>query len=164
MLFTTGLATVASTGQIVIPKDFYRQPVMIVVASTAVAVSANKYIFTIWTGATGAPAAAGTTSWAVPAGRVLRLNNIQIAMTSSAVLGGSIQVFVGVGATASMVSASISTQLQLMKIQVFGAAALVSAAMNQAQADVAAGESIAIFIAASTAAVSRDCVITGFLF
>ena len=164
LLFTTGLATVASTGQIVIPKDFYRQPVMIVVTSTAVAVSANKYAYTIWTGATGAPAAAGTTSWAVPAGKVLRLNNIQIAMTSSAVLGGSIQVFVGVGATGSMISASISTQLQLLKIQVFGAAALVSAAMNQAEADVAAGESIAVFIAASTAAIARDCVITGNLF
>ena len=164
ILFSTGLATVASTGQIVIAKDFARAPVQIFMTATAVAQSVNKYLFTIWTGATGAPAAAGTTSWAVPAGKVLRLNNIQIAMTSSAVLGGSVQVFVGVGATASMISASISTQLQVLKIQVFGTAAMVSAGLFGAQADVQAGESICVFIAASTAVVSRACIIQGYLF
>lgn len=164
LLFTVGLPVQASTAQIMVVKPAPMQPVLIIVAATAVAVSANKYIFTIWTGLTGAPAAAGTTSWAVPAGKVLQLDNIQIAMTSSAVLGGSIQAFVGVGATASMVSASISTQLQLMKIQVFGAAALVSAALNMVSAHVLAGESIAVWIAASTAAISRDLVITGQLF
>jgi hypothetical protein len=163
-LYTVGLPAQASTAQIVIMRPAAMLPVMIIVPATAVAISANKYAFTIWTGATGAPAAAGTTSWAVPAGKVLQLDNIQIAMTSSAALGGSIQVFVGVGATASMISASISTQLQLMKIQVFGGAALVSAALNQVGAHVTAGESIALFMAASTAAISRDTIITGVLF
>jgi hypothetical protein len=163
-LYTVGSPAQASTAQIVIQREARVLPIMIIVTATAVAISANKYLYTIWTGATGAPAAVATTSWEVPAGRFLRLNNIQIAMTSSAVLGGSIQVFVGVGATASMISASISTQLQVMKIQVFGQAALISAALMGVSADVAAGESIAVFIAASTAANSRDTIITGQLF
>ena len=164
LLFTAGLPIQASTAQIVVVKPAPLAPVMIKVTGTAIAQSAGKYLFTIWTGATGAPAAAGTTSWAVPAGKVLRLCVLQAACTSSAVLGGSIQVFVGVGATASMISASISTQLQLMKLQMFGAAALQSAAIFGAEADVNAGESIAVFVAASTAAVLRDLLIVGKLF
>jgi hypothetical protein len=163
-IYTTGLPTQVSTGQIVIPKEVPVPYVQIVVVSTAIAQSAGKYAFTIWTGATGAPAAAGTTSWAVPAGKFLRLNALQAAITSSAVLGGSVQVFVGVGATASMISASIPTQLQVLKLQLFGAATLDRAQLLGHQADIPAGESIAVFIVASTAAILRDLVIAGNLF
>jgi hypothetical protein len=80
------------------------------------------------------------------------------------VLGGSVQVFVGVGATASMISASIPTQLQVLKLQLFGAATLDRAQLLGHQADIPAGESIAVFIVASTAAILRDLVIAGNLF
>lgn len=164
ILFTIGQPTQASTAQIVVAKQAPLQHVQIAVTSTAIAQSANKYVFTIWTGLTGAPAAAGTTSWAVPAGQVLRLSVLQAALTSSAVLGGSVQFFVGVGATASMISASIPTQLQLLKLSLFGDAALQRAQLGPVVADVTAGESIAVFIVASTAAVLRDLVIAGNLF
>jgi hypothetical protein len=161
MLFTIGLPTQASTAQIVVEKPAPMNYVQIAVTSTAIGQSAAKYLFTIWTGATGAPAAAGTTSWAVPAGQVVRLRCLQAAVTSSAVLGGSVQVFVGVGATASMVSASIQTQLQVMKLQLYPGASIERGQLQGLQADIPAGESIAVFIVASTAAVLRDLVIGG---
>lgn len=156
---------IAHTGLVVMPRAVAAQAIQIVVTSTAIAQSVNKYVFTIWTGATGAPAAAGTTSWAVPSGKLLRLNNLYAAVTSSAVVGDSIIFMVGVGATASMISASISTQLQMLKLQLFAGAALVSGGVVGYSADVTAGESIAILIAASSAAVLvGQMIVSGNLF
>jgi hypothetical protein len=63
-----------------------------------------------------------------------------------------------------MVSASISTQLQVMKLQLFGATTMQSGFLMGYEADVPAGESIAIMIQASTAAVLNNIVIAGNLY
>lgn len=138
--------------------------VQIAVTSTAIAQSAAIYLFTIWTGATGAPAAAGTTAFAVPAGKTLRILNIQGVINSSAVTGGTVNaILLGVGATASQVSASISTQLQVIKLQVLVSAGPIAASIAGYQ-DVGAGVTVGVILVGSTAAVLQQLNIMGYLF
>lgn len=152
------------TGLPVWPGTPGYQAVQIIVASTAIAQSAAIYAFTIWTGATGAPAAAATTALAVPAGKTLRLLNMQAIVNSSAVTGGTVNVILlGVAATGSQVSASISTQLQVMKLQVLVSAGPIAASIAGFQ-DVGPGVTIGVIIAASTASVLQQLVIMGYLF
>lgn len=160
---TTGLPAVASTGMIVVPKDFARQPVLIMVTSTAIAVSANFYLMTIWTN--GTVAAAATTAWPVPAGKVFRAGVLQAAMTTSAVVGGTVQfIVVAATATASMISASFRTQGFQMLGQGIVTALPVQIGPMFAEADTPAATTIGVAIVASTACVLQNVIVQGYLF
>lgn len=162
----TGTPAQGAQGQVVWPATPGYQPVQIMVTSTAGAQSAAVYLMTIWTGAIGAPAAAATTAWPVPAGKTLRINNAQAVVNSSAVTGGTVQFYLcAAGTTASHVSASVSTQLQVMKLQVLVSAGPVAASVMALQGqDVGAGTIVAMFGVGSTAYVINQVVMTGYLF
>jgi hypothetical protein len=155
----------ASVGIPVWPGILPVQPVMIVVTSTAIAISAAAYVFTMWTGVVGSPAAAGTTALAIAASHNLRILNVQAIINSSAVTGGTVNVILlAATATGAMNSASISTQMQVVKLQVLVSAGPIAASIVHGYGDIGGGTTIGVFIVASTAAILQQLVIIGYLF
>jgi hypothetical protein len=158
----TGL-TSGGTGIGVWPGTPVYTPFMMMVTSTAIAQSAAAYLMTIWTGST--VAVAGTSLYAVPAGKNLRILNMQAAMTTSAVVGGTVQfIIVQAANAASLVSGSFRTQGIVALGQGIVTALPVTVAPYGLLADVPTPSTIAPFIVASTAAVLQNMIIQGYLF
>lgn len=109
--------------------------------------------------------AAGTTAYPVPAGKVLRIQNVQLAINSSAATGGSVFVrVIGATATASFVSGSIATQPHLMVLQMLVSAGVTAGSILGGQGDLIAGTTFGVVIQASTAFNIVSGVIMGYLF
>jgi hypothetical protein len=123
--------------------------------------TASSMPMTIWTSSL---VGAGLTQYAVPAGRNLRILNMQAAWNSSAVTGGSVNVMVlYAGASASFSSgALISLPRPLML------AGVVSAGVTQNQiqgfGDIPSGQTIAVFQTAATAMNWAYVIVNGYLF
>lgn len=159
---TTALVS-GNTGVPVWPGTPPYAPVVVVIPSGAGAVSNAIYAFTIWTG--GIVVAAGTTAFPVPAGKVLRIQNVQLAINSSAVTGGSVFVrVIGATATASFASGSIATQPHLMVLQMLVSAGVTAGSILGGQGDLIAGTTFGVVIQASTAFNIVSGVIMGYLF
>lgn len=159
---TTALVS-GNTGLPVWPGTPPYAPVVIAIASGAGAQSNAIYAFTIWTG--GIVVAAGTTAYPVPAGKVLRIQNVQLAINSSAATGGSVFVrVIGATATASFVSGSIATQPHLMVLQMLVSAGVTAGSILGGQGDLIAGTTFGVVIQASTAFNIVSGVIMGYLF
>lgn len=157
-----GLAS-GATGIPVWPGTPAYSPVVIYITSTAIAQSAAVYLMTVWTG--GIVAAAGTTAYPVPAGKNLRIRNIQFAINSSAVTGGTVVVMaVGATATASHVSGSVATQPHIAMLQMLVSAGVIAGSIDGGQGDLIAATTLAIVIQASTAAQAVGGIIQGYLF
>ena len=158
-LFTTGLATVASTGAIVVPKDFARQPVVIFCSSTVIG-SSTTMLFTVYTGATQVTVT--TSAWPVPAGKVFRIMAMNIIAVSSAVLGqANFVVLVGTAAVSISVVATV------------GIAAVLPFALQASTAPFALGAYLADVVGATTVGLGMmggtscsilGAVVAGFLF
>jgi len=89
---------------------------------------------------------------------------VQAVINSSAVTGGTVNIVVlAATATAVQVSASMSTQLQPVKLQVLVSAGPVAASIA-AYADIPAATTIAIFGVGSTAYQIQQVAIMGYLF
>jgi hypothetical protein len=136
---------------------------VIAIPSGAGAVSNAIYAFTIWTG--GIVVAAGTTAYPVPAGKVLRIQNVQLAINASAVSGGSVFVrVIGATATASFVSGSVATQPHIMVLQMIVSTGVTAGSIIGGQGDLIAGTTLGVVIQASTAFNIVSGVIMGYLF
>jgi small ligand-binding sensory domain FIST len=157
---TTGLVS-GNTGLPVWPGQPVNQAWMLMVTSTAVAQSAAAYLFTVWTGTT--VATAGVSLYVLPAGKNLMVQNMEFAVTSSAVVGGTVQGILVQGAAASFVSASFRTQGLVMLVQAIVGANNVSV-NNFGNSPIPQTGSMAVMLVASTAAVLNDLIIQGYLF
>ena len=159
LLFTTGMATVASTGQVVVPKDFARQPVVIVISSTVVG-SSTTMLMTVYTGATAVTT--GASFWAVPAGRVFRIMNMNIVAVSSAVLGQArFVVIVGTAAASLSVVATVGIAAVLpFAIE----ASTAPFALGAYLADVVGATTVGVGIQGGTSCSILGAVVSGYLF
>lgn len=159
---TTGLAS-GGTGQAVWPGTPDYQPVCIMVTSTAGAQSMASYLFTIWTA--GTLAGAGLTQYAVPAGKVLRIKNIQANINSSAVTGGTVTFLVAAAtASASLTSAALSTAGRPIVLQMLVSAGVFAGSIVDCVGDVPAGTTVGVQAQGSTAYQIGGVVILGYLF
>ena len=159
LLFTTGMATVASTGQIVVPKDFARQPVVVVISSTVVG-SSTTMLMTVYTGAT--LVVTGTSAWPVPAGLVFRVMNMNIVAVSSAVLSqANFVVIVGTAAASVSVVATVGIAAVLpFAIE----ASTAPFALGAYLADVVGATTVGVGIQGGTSCSILGAVISGYLF
>ena len=159
LLFTTGMATVASTGQVVVPKDFARPPVVIVISSTVVG-SSTTMLMTVYTGATAVTT--GASFWAVPAGLVFRIMNMNIVAVSSAVLGQArFVVIVGTAAASLSVVATVGIAAVLpFAIE----ASTAPFALGAYLADVVGATTVGVGIQGGTSCSILGAVISGYLF
>ena len=163
ILFTIGAPTQASTAQIVVVKDQPYIPFVMMVSSTVGGSVGTTLLMTIWTGAT--LAGAGLTAYAVPAGQVLRLLNMQAVINSSAVTGGSVQLMVNAAtAQGSLVSANQATIGRPLFLGMLVSAGPVAGSVVGAYADIPAATTIGVRNSAPTAMVIGYIVVQGYLF
>lgn len=160
---TTALVS-GNTGIPVWPATPAYQPVLIMVTSTAGLSAGSIYLMTVWTA--GAQAAAGTSAYAVPAGKNLRLLNMQAGQAGSAAVLGTIQFMViAATATASMVSGSIPTQGHPILLQMQLSTVVPSfASIVNCLADIPAATTIGIFVTMGTSCTIPNIIVQGYLF
>lgn len=158
---TSGLAS-GGTGIAVWPGTPIYQPFLLMVSSTVGLSAGSMYLFTVWTA--GGQAAAGTSAWAP--GKAVRLLNIQAALVSSVVIGGSVQFHVvAATATASLVSGSINTVAHpvLLQMQIPGVSTSFGSLIGF-QADVPAATTIGVWVTMATSCTIPNIIVQGFLF
>lgn len=160
---TTALVS-GNTGLGVWPGTPAYQPVLIMVTSTAGLSAGSIYLMTVWTA--GAQAAAGTSAYPVPAGKNLRLLNMQAGQAGSAAVLGTIQFMViAATATASMVSGSIPTQGHPIILQMQLSTVVPSfASIVNCLADIPAATTIGIFVTMGTSCTIPNIIVQGYLF
>ncbi len=152
----------ASTALAVMPKYAAGIPFVAVVSSTVVIQSYTTYLFTAYVG-TNAPIA-GTGQFQIPAGQVLRIQNIQAQVTNPAVAGGSVMFMpIAVSTTTSALSAAVATQPHPMVLMMVGASGTVASILG-GQADIPATSTLVIGIQASTSCSVGWVVVQGYLF
>lgn len=163
-LTTAAAVAQASTALIVVAKEQVKNPFLLFVSSTVGLSAGSMYIFTVWTA--GTQAAAGTSAYPVPAGQALRILNIQAALVSSAVIGGTVQIHViAATATASMVSGSINTQGHpiMLQMQIPGVSTTLASLIG-AMADITAGTTIGIWATMATSCTIPNIIVQGYIF
>ena len=135
-------------------------PLLIMVSSTAGAISMTTYLMTIWTG--GIQVTAGATQFAVPAGQRWIIDNIQAVINSSAVTGGTVQIaVVGATASASLTSGSVPTQPHYQVLQMLVSAGPLAASIMGAQAAIIAATTMAVVAQGSTSYNIQAIVVQG---
>ena len=131
-------------------KDPQQQPWLLMVSSTVIG-AGTTVLMSIWQA--GTQIAAAVTQWAVPAEMALRLVNVQAMINSSAVTGGSVQVILNQAtASAQFTTASQSTIGRPAFLQMLVSAGPATASI-QCAGEVVAGQTLAVHVIGSTAAV-----------
>lgn len=156
-VYTTGLSS-GTTGIGVWPGTPGYSPVALMVSSTAMASGATM-LFTVYTG--GTSVAAGTSAWAVPAGKTFRIQAIQAVVASSAVVAGiRLQVLLGTAAVSVSVTSTVGVPAALMVV----VAGTQQYNLLGIQADVLAGTTVGLGGIGGTAYNLGGMVVLGYLF
>lgn len=157
---TGGLVWLGASQTII---EYKFNPFLLMVTSTVGGSAGTTLLMTIYTEAS--QAAAGTTQWAVPSGKTLRLLNINAVINSSAVTGGTAQIFLNAAtASGSFTSANQATIGRPMFLQLIVSAGITGGSIVGCFQDVGAGTTIGMFQVAATAMVIGNVQIMGYLF
>lgn len=139
--------------------DVKVDPVAIIVSASAVG-SGTTLLMTVYTA--GTVATAGASFWVVPSGRTFRINQMQIAAVSSAILGAA-RMMVLLGTAAA--SLSVTTTVGVAAVLPYGIQGSTTPFDVQGlKADVAAGTSVAIGVQGGSAHSIIGAVVQGYLF
>jgi len=154
------------TGVMVWPGTPQYVPFLMIVTSTVGLPAGTTYLMTIWTGGTNA--GAGLTQYQVPAGKNLRIVNMQFAAASATNVATIQAWLVAATASASFTSGSLATVGRPLLLQMQLSSAVVaysSAAILNAVCDIPAGTTIGIFMTMGTS-VSQigNVILNGYLF
>ncbi len=155
---TTAWATGVSTGEIVIAKDVARTNWILNITATQGAPS-SMMLFTVMTGNTTG-AAAGTSLYVVPAGRILCIQNAYVIAVSSAVLGPA-QLVVVVGSAAA--SVSLTATVGMAMVMPYALQATTVAYQKPGLGYVSAGSTMGIAISGTSHSII-GVVLDGYLF
>ena len=152
-------ATAASVSVSVNATMAYKTPVVIQIAANAAVAPNTKVAFTISAG--GAPVA-GTTSWAVPAGKTFEIVGGAVYAKTSAVISFA---QLAISAETATASASVTSTMNIAFVLPYGiTAATAGFSVVGVQQDVAAATSIALLVIGGTTHSHVGGAIYGYLF
>ncbi len=155
---TTAWATGVSTAELVIAKDVARTNWICNITATQGGAS-SMMLFTVMTGNTTG-AAAGTSLYVVPAGRILCIQNVFIVAVSSAILGPA-QLVVVVGSAAASISLTATVGMAL--VMPYAMQATTAFYNKPALGYVSAGSTMGIAISGTSHSII-GAVLDGYLF